>query len=195
MNIALRTVPAGPMTREEFFAWGEAQDGKFWFDGTRPVAMTGGTNKHGQIARNILFNLQLRLRGGPCTVMYSDGGGVATIGNRVRYPEATVTCSQVPGRERLIPSPVIVFEVVSASSVRMDQVVKLREYHAVPSIKRYVLVEQDGMALTVHARQGGEPWVTSPLVEGEVLDLPEIGIEVSVAALYEGVPLDGDKAE
>ena len=56
-----------------------------------------------------------------------------------------------------------------------------------PSIKRYVLVEQAGAALTVHARQGGEPWVTTVLEQGDVLALPELGIEISVAAIYEDV--------
>lgn len=190
MNVALRNPNTRPMTREEFFLWAERQEKRHEFDGSRPIAMTGGTNEHGIIADNIRFELMSRLRGGPCRSMSSDGGGVATLGNRVRYPEATVTCSPVPGTERLIPDPVVVFEVVSPSSVRTDQVVKLREYHAVLSIKRYVLVEQDGIALTVHARTGTEPWATAPLVDGDTLALPEIGIEIPAAALYEGVALD-----
>ena len=183
MNVALRK----PLAQAEFFDWAEAQQGRYEFDGARPVAMISGTNNHGIIADNIRFELRTRLRGGPCRAISPDGGGVETVGNKVRCPEATVTCSRVPGAGRLIPDPVIVFEVVSPGSVRIDQVLKLHEYHGVPSIKRTVLVEQSGIALTVHSRQRDEPWLTGILVGGDVLALPEIGIEMPVAALYEGV--------
>ena len=186
MTVALRK----PMTREEFFDWAQTQDGRFEFDGFGPVAMVGGTNNHGIITRNLLGQLYVRLRGKRCQSMPAEGGGVATTGNRVRYPEAAVTCSRVPGRERLLPDPVVVFEVISPSTQRVDQVLKLREYHAVPTIKRYVLIEQDGIAVTLHARQGDEPWVTRALVQDDILPLPEIGIEIPVAELYDGVVFD-----
>lgn len=190
MNVALRK----PMSRDEFLFWVERQDRRYEYDGIQPVAMVGGTNNHALITGNLYFQLKLRLGTGPCVPMLPEGGGVATTGDKVRYPEVTVTCSKVPGTERLIPDPVIVFEVMSPSSVRIDQVVKLREYHAVPSIKRYVLIEQEGIGLTVHARHADEPWLTTPLVNGDTLALPEIGIEIPVAAIYEGVTLDEAEA-
>ena len=181
MSAALET-----MTREEFFVWAEAQDTRHEFDGFRPVAMTGGSMNHDMIANNLRFELVGKLRGGSCRPLGPDAG-VATPGNKVRYPEAVVTCSEVPGRDRLVPNPVVVFEVVSPGSIRIDQVIKLREYRAVPSVKRYVVVEQDGAALIVHARQHDESWTTTPLVAGDVLALPEIGIEIPVNAIYNGI--------
>ena len=100
-----------------------------------------------------------------------------------------MTCSKITGSDRLIPDPVVVFEVVSASSARTDQVLKVREYHAVPSIKRYVVLEQTAIAVTVHARQQDEPWATTVLLNGDVLVMPEIGIEIPVADLYAGTDL------
>ena len=122
--------------------------------------------------------------------MSPDGAGIETIGARMRYPEAAVTCSRAAAADRKIPNPVVVFEVVSESTRRIGQVFKLREYHAVPSIKHYVLVEQTGIALTVHAREGGEPWVTTVLGEGDGLALPEIGIEIPVSAIYDDVTFE-----
>ncbi len=186
MNVALRK----PMTQEEFFDWAEGQGGRYEFDGLQPVAMGSGSVAHGAIADNIRAELRQRLRGGPCRSVSPDGAGIQTIGKRVRYPEATVTCSPFANTDRIIPDPVVVFEVVSESTRRIDQVFKLREYHGVPSIKRYVLVEQIGVALTVHSRQRGEAWVTTVLGEGDVLALPEIGIEIPVAEIYDEVVFD-----
>lgn len=185
MNIALLK----PMTREEFFLWADAQGGRYEFDGFQPVAMTGGTNTHGRITGNVHFQLRLALRGSSCFPMLPEGGGVATIGNKIRYLEVTVSCSPIPGDGHLIPNPVIVFEVLSRSTKRTDTVDKLVEYHAVSSIKRYVVLEQIKASVTVHSREHDEPWNKVRLGLDDLLDLPEIGIEIPIAELYEGVDL------
>ncbi len=189
MNVALRT----SMTREQFLRWAELQEGRHEFDGERPVAMTGGTNNHGRICRNTLVQLTLRLRGRSCEAMPAESGGVATTGDTVRYPDVTVTCSPAPGTDRLIPDPVVVFEVVSGGNARTDRFDKMREYHAVPSIRRYVLVEQASPVLVSYSRRGEEPWVATSLSLGDTLALPEIGVEIPVADLFDGVAFDQDQ--
>ena len=134
MSLALRRT----MTREDFLAWAEGQEGRYEFDGFQPVAMTGGTNNHGTITSNLHGQLYMRLRGKPCRPMTAEGGGIATVGDKVRFPDATVTCSLIPGTERLVPDPVVVFEVMSATSEQTDQTIKKLKYQAVPSIRRYI---------------------------------------------------------
>lgn len=190
------------MTQAEFLDWAGRQDLKYEYDGTRPVlknafieadgTVTGGTNNHGLIAGNLFFELMARLRGTACTPMLPEGG-IATVGTRMRFPDATVTCSPLAGHARLIPNPAAVFEVISPSSVHMDRLIKLREYHAVPSIRHYVLLEQDAIGLTLHTRHG-DAWITTPLIDADTLFLPGIGpepgIRIPVAAFYTGITFD-----
>lgn len=187
MNVALRT----PMTREEFFAWAEVQDGRYEFDGFQPVPMTGGTLGHSRLIRNINRQLANRLARKSCEALGPEAG-VATIGATVRYPDAVVTCTPFSDRDRVIPNPVIVFEVVSPSSVRTDRIVKLREYQAVPTIRRYIIVESDAAAVTVFSREHlSEAFSATGLGEDDSLPLPEIGIEIPVAEIYEKTLPDG----
>lgn len=180
MNVALRR----PWTQQEFFRWAEAQEERFEFDGVQPVAMTGGTTNHSLVQGDINFALRRRLEGGTCQPMGPDAG-IVTVGNAVRYPDALVTCSPLVGDARTVPGVVVVFEVLSPSSGRMDRIVKVREYAAVPSILRYVIVEVTGIGLTVLSRSGaGEPWTTTVLAEGDMLAVPEIGIEIPVSEIY-----------
>ena len=60
-------------------------------------------------------------------------------------------------------------EVISPTSGRTDRIVKVREYAAVPSVLRYVVVQSSSIGLTVLERQtadrydsddGGSPAVT-----------------------------------
>jgi len=182
MNIALRQ----PWTQERFFPWAEAQDIRYEFDGLRPVAMTGGNARHSAICINLQTALNSRLQGVPCRTLGPDAG-VETVNKAVRYPDALVTCQKFDLSSYTVPGVVIVFEVISPSSGKTDRIIKLSEYAAVPSIRRYVIIESAFAGLTVMERQqGGDPWITSPLAEG-VLRLPEIGIEIPVAEIYRDI--------
>ena len=193
MNVALRR-PV--MTQDEFLDWAGRQEGRYELDGSRPVGVTGGTADHSNITLNIHMALRARLRGSSCRTFGPDAG-VATVNGNVRCPDALVTCEPVPGKVKLIPGVVVVFEVVSPSSLHTDYIVKMREYQAVPSILRYIILAQDSAGLAVlHRARAGDEWTATTLIGGEILTVPEIGIEVPVDELYEGVkfPASTDEA-
>jgi Uma2 family endonuclease len=175
------------MTRAAFLDWVQTQDGRFEFDGDAPVAMVGGTVNHSRIGGNIYATLRERLRGTACEVLNSDAG-IATVRNAVRFPDAVVTCSNPAGTGTLVPEPVIVFEVLSPSSGRIDRVVKLREYGSVGSIRRYVILEYSGVAATVFERQlASDPWTARALTADDMVDMPEISVSLPLALFYESV--------
>jgi Uma2 family endonuclease len=183
MNVAFRK----PWTQEEFFTWAANQEGRFEFDGFQPVAMTGGTAGHAVIMGNVHAALRARLRGSKCRSLGPDAG-VATIGAAIRYPDALVTCSPFDRGAMTIPGVVAVFEVLSSNTSRTDRILKVREYAAVPSIRRYVIVESTGIGLTVMARERpDEAWRLTALAGDEVLLMPEIGIEIPIVEFYEDI--------
>ena len=50
------------------------------------------------------------------------------------------------------------------------------------------MVESASIGLTVHERQAaGQRWTVTSIMAGDLLSLPEIGIEIPAAELYEGV--------
>jgi Uma2 family endonuclease len=84
--------------------------------------------------------------------------------------------------------PGVVFEVLSPNSGRIDRIVKVREYAAVPSIRRYVILESSSVGLMVMERsERGDTWRTTVLADGDILGMPEISIEIPVAEIYEGI--------
>jgi Uma2 family endonuclease len=181
MNVIHRT---RGMTQAEFFDWAEAQNTRYEFNGIVPVARTGGSLDHNRIALNIYVALRERLTGSGCTPFGMDAG-VQTIGDAVRYPDALVTCSKADGAARLVPHPVVVFEVLSPGSGRTDRIDKVREYHAIASVRRYVILEYAGIGLTVLARAGAtDPWIATSLMAEDILRMPEIGSEIPVAEFY-----------
>jgi Uma2 family endonuclease len=176
-----------PWTVERFLLWAAGQEERYEFDGKQPVAMTGGSGRHSRIMGNIHAALRARLRGGRCSYFGPDLG-VRTGGDKVRFPDALITCTKFPETEPLAPDPVVVFEVLSPDSGRCDRIEKVRDYATVASIRRYVIVESVCAGLLVHYRQHGDAVFTAlPLAGEDTLALPEIGIEMPVAAIYEDV--------
>ena len=193
MNVPLRK----PWTQEQFFAWAENQDTRYEFDGFQPVAMTGGFNNASAIGVNLIGVLHARLRGSGCRPLGPDAG-IETVNSAVRYPDALITCTKFDGTAKTIPGVVIVFEIVGATaeSNRRDRITKVREYAAVPSIRRYVILESSGIGLTVMERSGPDQvWQTTVLTNEDILRMPEVEIEIPVSEFYEDVTFpDQDEA-
>jgi Uma2 family endonuclease len=176
------------MALAEFLEWEERQELRYEFDGVGPVAMTGGTFGHSAIQRNLAFALTGRLRGKPCQFLGSDLKFQVAEGH-IRYPDGMVLCSAVDRTATFVLDPVVVFEVLSPSTTGNDRIVKAREYQATPSVQRYVMLEQDSMGATVYARSR-DSWTHEILIADSILALPEIGVELPLAELYEGLAFE-----
>ena len=183
MDTALRK----PISLSQFLDWEERQELRYEFDGFEPVAMTGGTSEHSAIQRNLITALAIRLRGKPCQVHGSELK--IAVAASIRYPDAFVVCSPIPRTTTVVADPVVVFGVLSPSSSTTDRIVKNQEYRDTPSIQRYVVLEQDRQAATVFAR-AGDDWVGHVVSGDVVLAMPEIGVDLPLAELYEGVSFD-----
>lgn len=188
MGVALRQ----PMTIAEFLAWEDRQPDKHEFDGFAVVAMTGVSRAHSTIQANLMAALRQGLRGTPCRVHGSDLK--VEVAGSIRYPDAFVVCSDGTPRDRVIDDPVVIFEILSPSTAQLDHGRKNEEYRDTPSVRHYVIVEQDAMRATVFAREAGR-WIGTLLSGPERLDLPEIGVSLDLAELYDGVALDAPARE
>jgi len=176
-----------PMSVQEFLAWEERQEARWEFDGFEPVAMTGGTEVHEGIGTRLRTLLDTRLMGKRCRVR-GPTMKIEVVG-RIRYPDAVVSCTPLGRGDTVIRDPVVVFEVLSPGTSRIDRIEKLREYQATPSIQRYVILEPDSIAATVFTRRG-EDWIGSALITGDTLVMPEIDVAIPLSEIYADVELE-----
>lgn len=181
-----------PMTLEAFLDWEDRQDLRWEFDGFQPVAMTGVAQAHAVIQANLITALTTRLRGSPCRAFGSDLKVLAA--GSIRYPDAFVACGPIDPKTKMRGDPVVMFEIVSPSSARTDRITKNREYRDTPTVQRYVVLEQDFVGATVFTRDEAG-WSGRPAAEDETLAMPEIGIEVPLSELYEGLTFEEQAEE
>jgi Uma2 family endonuclease len=152
-------------------------------------AMAGARNAHNTIASNTLGAVHFRLRGRPCRPFNSDTKIRIHLPRQIRfyYPDTSVICRPNPPTDSFQDNPAVLFEVLSRRTRRTDEGEKKDAYLMIPSLSVYVLIEQESAAVVAFRRCGDD--FVREVYQGldTVLPLPEIGIELPLAEIYETV--------
>jgi Uma2 family endonuclease len=186
------------MTVEEFLDWARTRpEGERWeliegvpvpVRGPEPVhAMAAESVRHARIKRRIDQALGdgIRARGLTCEP-FSAGVKVRIDATSAFEPDALVTCAAVPDG-LLVPEPVIVVEVLSASTRDRDFTVKLAGYAGLPSVLHYLLGETERRLIVHHHRTAGGHDFRTSIVRSGRLSLEPPGLGLDVDAVYAGI--------
>lgn len=184
MNLVLRE----PWTVARFLDWEDRQEGKHEFDGTQIIDMTGGSRAHQRIVANLLRWFEDSLdpeRFDAIQEMRIDVGG------KVRYPDMAIVNAPLDDTDRTLRDAVVLFEVLLEETADRDLGPKLAEYLHLPSIRRYVTIDQ--LRITVTSRERTPSgWMQADLTAGSQ-DLPEVGVTLPLEAIYRRVRLPRDR--
>ncbi len=179
-----------PLTEEDYLAAEAESMVKHEYLGGAVHAMAGATIDHNRIAGNFYFAMHASLRGKPCEPFNSDTKVRIVMTDQVRfyYPDGMVICESNPGSQHYQERPVVVAEVLSEGTRRVDLMEKREAYLSIPSLRVLLLIEPGEPAVTVYRRSDAGEFAAA-LVTGfeSVIPLPEIGAELSLADLYERV--------
>jgi Uma2 family endonuclease len=178
------------LSLDEFLAWEREQPERHEFDGLAVVAMTGASMAHVKITMNLAFALREGLRGTGCRPLSSDAKVIA--GGSVRYPDVVVTCQPTADKDEVVPEPVLIIEVLSPSTERIDHGRKKLDYFATASIRQYAIVEQDERLVDLYTRTD-LGWINEVISGDKTLNLSSIGVVLSLDAIYEDTELDPNR--
>ena len=151
-------------------------------------AMAGGSRDHNTLAFNIAGLLHARLSP-PCQ------GFVADMKVRIRtdesewfyYPDVVVQCAEAAGDAYFLEQPVLIVEVISPSTERIDKYEKRLHYQQLNSLQDYVLVHQ--LIREVWGYRRSRQWEKEVYNEGAVM-FPLLGMTLTLEEIYRGVRLD-----
>ena len=186
MNVAVQR----RMNLQEFLDWASAQPkGRYELVDGQVVAMSPERALHIVVKVAVARLLQdaIAETGLPC-VVFGDGLTIKIDENTAREPDALVQCGRPFDPETMIAdAPMIVAEIVSPSSMQIDNVDKLAEYFSLPTIMHYLVVNPTARTVTHHARAQEGKILTQILRSGAV-ELSPPGIAISVSAIFESIP-------
>lgn len=174
----------------DYLAGEEHADVKHEYLGGSVHAMAGASNQHNAIAVNALLSLGTQLRGKSCRPFNSDTKVRIEYPDHTRfyYPDALVVCHPNPSTDHFQDMPVVVIEVLSASTRRADLGEKRDAYLTIPTLKVLIFAESENPAIIVHRRRSeGGFAVEAHSGLDKVIPLPEIDASLPLAELYEQV--------
>jgi len=160
-------------------------------------AMAGATANHNRIATNATGALYGQLRGKRCQAFNSDMKVRVRLTRTTRfyYPDLSVVCQPNAGDDTFQDNPVVIVEVISESTRRVDEYEKREAYLSINSLCVYMLLEPNIIAALVYRR--ADEGFTCETYEGPdaIISLPEIECDLNLAEAYaqvEFLPTDPD---
>ena len=156
------------------------------------LAMAGATRHHHRIAGNIVFALREIALARNCEVVM-ETVKVQVSGMRYRYPDVMVSCA--PGdNPYILENPCFIIEVLSESTQATDAGPKLDEYTRLPSLERYVMVEQDRRVVRIYRRTPAG-WLFESLEgEGEI-EVPCLETKLTLEQVFAGIEFEAREVE
>ena len=187
----MATAPIPRISPAEYIKLEEETGERFEYLDGEVFGMSGGTYPHNLISTNLIQSIGGLVREKGCKTMTSDQRIVVLETGLETYPDVSVICGkvQLAGVNRMaIANPAVLVEVLSKSTEAYDRGEKSAHYRRIESLQEYLLIAQGSMRVERYRRAGTNEWVLSEYTDaGGVLELKSLGIEIPIAAIYDGV--------
>ena len=149
-------------------------------------AMAGASEAHGILKLNLAVWLHSRVPQG-CRLFDGDMKlrVDATEDLRFYYPDLFVSCGTHDLKQYVRSDAVLVIEILSASTERVDRYEKLKAYTSLPTLVEYVLVDQTMPKIDIFRRRTG--WVRETFGLNDHIELQSIHQMIEAKIIYTGV--------
>ena len=178
------------ISEDEYLANEELSYGRHEYVDGQVFAMAGATDSHNVITLNVGGHLNRHLRGASCRAYVNDMKAQVKAINTYYYPDVLVSCGPRNPKAVFTDTPVLIIEVISPSTETTDRREKLMNYRKIPSLREYVLIDQNERCVEIYRRNETGDWVHEILREAGELELasfPEGRCLLSLDDIYEGV--------
>jgi len=152
-------------------------------------AMVGGSFNHGTLVGTIAREIGNHLKGKSCRV-FSESIKVKIPSlynkeSRYFYPDVVVDCTIEQADGNMLTTPVLVVEVLSASTHKYDETTKFQIYATIPTLQEYILVEQSAVKIEVQRQRNN--WVVEKCFLGDNITFESLGLTLTVEELYQNI--------
>ena len=159
--------------------------------------MAGATNRHNELITRLAARLLPLADARGCEVFTETVKLFRYRSERYLYPDLMVTCNPLDLQTRNgVRSPLLILEVLSKSNTYGHMKFKQREYFRLPSLRHYLLMEQNEMAIQHFYRQEGDLWRIRFYDEpDQQIELPEWSVSLRLGDLYAGITFEPEISE
>ncbi|MBA2246183.1 MAG: Uma2 family endonuclease [Gemmatimonadetes bacterium] len=155
---------------EEYIDFELASPVRHEYVGGMIYALSGVTRRHSRIAGNIFLRLAAAAGDGPCRLHLAEVR--LRIGEIHYYPDITVACGAEPEDPYIEDAPCLLVEVTSPSTEAIDRREKLMIYRQIPSLRAYLIVDQEERRVERHWRDEAEEWQYAAVAGDGAVPIP-----------------------
>ncbi len=150
-------------------------------------AMAGASDNHNLIAGEFYALLVPHLRGSRCLPFFGDIK-VRVTKSVYYYPDVLVSCEETPEDPYFRNNPILIIEVISPATERVDRSEKLLYYLQIPELQEYVPIDQHRMNVEIHRRQANGGWLTYYFNEqSDIVEVASDELSISLPDIYRRV--------
>lgn len=150
-------------------------------------AMAGANDNHNLIGGDIYIALGTHLRNSSCQPFYSDMKVRVAI-NIFYYPDILVSCEENSENRHFRNNPILVIEITSPSTERIDHQEKLLAYQRIQSVQEYIVIDQNRINIELHRRQTDATWITYHFDEtDDEIEFQSVGLTMPISEIYRRV--------
>jgi Uma2 family endonuclease len=187
----MKVQPHLQMDNATFLEWVQGRDGRYELAGGNLIMMTGSTMRHGLIVGNLFEMLRARLARKQWVVLTDFGIDVRP--GTVRYPDIVVDRYGAKGDVLTARAPIVIAEVLSPSTMKIDLGDKAADYLQLSSLMTYLIFAQDEIKAWAYNRSSDQQFPPGPQVIGDAetsIGIPVLKIDLPQADVYAGVEFD-----
>jgi len=185
--------PIERFTADEYLTMERAAQYKSEYIDGEIVAMAGASEPHNLIVTNIVIELGVQLRGGPCRVYTSDMRVDVRESGLYAYPNIVALCGEPilsDDQQDNLRNPAVIIEVLSKSTEAYDRGKKSMKYRRIESLLEYLLVAQEKTHVEHYVRQPNGGWLLSEFTTlGDEIHLYSIDSRLKLSAIYNKVSI------
>jgi Uma2 family endonuclease len=180
-------------TIEEYLAVENAETEKHGYYQGEIFAMSGAKMTHVKMVMNLSRALSNQLYGKPCQPYGNDLRIHIPANTLFTYPDISVICGApetLNNDEMNALNPTVIIEVLSSSTKSYDRGEKFRLYRDIPSLKEYVLIDSESIAVEDWYINDHGNWELNETMDNSaLLHFHSIDISVPLQAIYASTKL------
>lgn len=181
------------ITQEEYLEWERDALQKHEYYRGEVFAMAGAGARHNKIYANLFGELAIRLKGKTCQPYGSDLRIHIPENTLFTYPDISIICRDIVEEETnddYTIEPTVIIEILSPSTKSYDRGEKFRLYRDIPSLKAYILIDSESIAIEAFRINAAGHWELEEYKSlNKMLPIPIVDLTIPLHDIYEGTKL------
>lgn len=155
------------------------------------ISIAGASPKHNKILSNVIGEVNSFLKGKPCNIYPSDLRVLVKSKDSYFYPDATIICGELELSDDFkdtVKNPMVIFEILSPSTMDYDLGRKFFYYMQIESFKEYITIDTAITQVRINRKQANGAWLFEEYHAIEdIFVIESIGLTINLQDVYSDV--------